>query len=122
MAAWRSPASSSSTNVLGNDIDEPDRSPGPNYKSTLQERAQAIHLPQPHYVIVEETGPGHAKTFLVEARIGTAYKRQGIGPSKKSAAQDAARAILEEMDSTAEPPVGIASLSELSESLDKHQT
>jgi ribonuclease-3 len=109
-------------NVLGNDIDTPIEDPAPNYKSALQERAQAVKLPQPHYVIVEESGPGHAKTFLVEARIGTAYKRQGIGPSKKSAAQDAARAILEEMDSTAEPPVGIGSLSELSESLDKHQT
>jgi len=109
------------TNVLGNDIDAPIEDPAPNYKSALQERAQAIKLPQPHYVIVEESGPGHAKTFLVEARIGTAYKRQGTGPSKKSAAQDAARAILEEMDS-AEPPVGLASVSELPASLDKHQT
>lgn len=69
-----------------------------NYKSTLQERAQAVHLPQPHYVIVEEIGPGHAKTFVVEARIGSVYRRQGSGQSKKSAAQNAARAILEEMD------------------------
>jgi ribonuclease-3 len=71
-----------------------------NFKSTLQERAQAIHLPQPQYVIVEETGPGHAKTFLVEARIGTAFRRQGSGPSKKAAAQNAAKAILEEMDTS----------------------
>lgn len=69
-----------------------------NYKSALQERAQAIHLPQPHYVIVEETGPGHAKTFIVEARIGSSYVRQGSGSSKKSAAQNAAKAILEQMD------------------------
>ena len=60
---------------------------------------------------------------MVEARVGTAYlRKQGSGSSKKAAAQDAAKAILEEMDSTAEPPVGIGSLSELSESLDKHQT
>jgi ribonuclease-3 len=69
-----------------------------NYKSTLQERAQAIHLPQPQYVIVEETGPGHSKTFVVEARVGTVYRRQGSGSSKKSAAQNAAKAILEAMD------------------------
>ena len=72
-----------------------------NYKSALQERAQAIHLPQPHYVIVEESGPGHAKTFLVEARIGTQYKQHGSGPSKKAAAQNAAKALLDEMDTIA---------------------
>ncbi|HYP09628.1 MAG TPA: ribonuclease III [Bryobacteraceae bacterium] len=82
----------------GGDLQPPTEEPENNYKSTLQERAQAIHLPQPQYVIVEETGPGHAKTFLVEARIGTAYRRQGSGPSKKAAAQNAAKAILEEMD------------------------
>ena len=70
-----------------------------NYKSELQERAQAVHLPQPHYVIVDETGPGHSKTFTVEARIGTAYRQQGAGASKKAAAQQAAKAILEEMNS-----------------------
>jgi ribonuclease-3 len=87
-------------NILGeSDVDELREDRETNYKSELQERAQAIHLPQPHYVIVEETGPGHAKMFTVEARIGTAYRRQGAGNSKKSAAQQAARAILEEMDS-----------------------
>jgi ribonuclease III len=74
----------------------------PNYKSALQERAQAIHLPQPHYVIVEESGPGHAKTFVVEARIGSVYRQQGSGTSKKAAAQNAAKAILEQMDTA--PP------------------
>lgn len=86
-------------NVLGNShIEEIGEEPETNYKSTLQERAQAVHLPQPQYVIVEETGPGHAKTFLVEARVGASYRRQGVGPSKKAAAQNAAKAILEEMD------------------------
>jgi ribonuclease III len=86
-------------NILGDsDVEEIPEDHETNYKSELQERAQAIHLPQPHYVIVEETGPGHAKTFTVEARIGTVYRRQGSGHSKKSAAQKAAKAILEEMD------------------------
>jgi ribonuclease III len=86
-------------NVLGgNDLQEVADDQETNYKSTLQERAQAIHLPQPQYVIVEETGPGHAKTFVVEARVGAAYRKQGSGSSKKAAAQDAAKAILEEMD------------------------
>jgi ribonuclease III len=86
-------------NVLGSsNVEELLEAQETNYKSTLQERAQAIHLPQPHYVIVEEIGPGHSKTFLVEARIGSAYLRTGSGPSKKAAAQNAAKAILEEMD------------------------
>jgi ribonuclease-3 len=89
-------------NVLGaSEVDGLQENEESNYKSELQERAQAIHLPQPHYVIVEETGPGHAKTFTVEARIGTVYKQKGSGYSKKSAAQNAAKAILEEMDSPA---------------------
>src|SRR3954453_3957894 len=63
-------------NVLSSSIEAPIEDPETNYKSVLQERAQAVRLPQPHYVIVEETGPGHAKTFLVEARIGSTYRRQ----------------------------------------------
>lgn len=83
--------------VLENGLDTGLSEPETNYKSQLQERAQAAGLPQPHYVIVNETGPGHAKTFLVEARIGSAYRQQGAGSSKKSAAQNAAKAILDEM-------------------------
>jgi len=82
----------------GNNIDTLIEDQETNYKSALQERAQAVRLPQPHYAIVEETGPGHAKTFIVEARVGSAYRRLGSGPSKKSAAQKAAQAVLEEMD------------------------
>jgi ribonuclease-3 len=84
--------------VLGNGTGDLLEDQETNYKSALQERAQAVRLPQPHYAIVEETGPGHAKTFIVEARIGSAYRRVGSGPSKKSAAQKAAKAILDEMD------------------------
>ena len=71
---------------------------GVNFKSALQERAQAIQLPQPKYAIVEQSGPGHARTFTVEARVGEAYSSLGTGLSKKAAAQDAARAILEKME------------------------
>jgi ribonuclease-3 len=70
-----------------------------DYKGTLQERTDANRLPKPQYITVQETGPGHAKTFVVEARVGSIYRRQGTGQSKKSAAQNAARAILDDMDS-----------------------
>lgn len=69
-----------------------------DYKGSLQERTDANRLPKPHYVTVQELGPGHSKTFIVEARVGEVYRRQGTGFSKKSAAQHAAKAILDDMD------------------------
>jgi len=88
-------------NIVDCDSNVPLDEPGTNFKSVLQERAQAVRLPQPHYIIVGESGPGHAKTFLVEARIGETYRSQGTGASKKSAAQNAAKGILDQMDEEA---------------------
>jgi ribonuclease-3 len=68
-----------------------------DYKSALDQHSQGIGLPQPTYVVVEHTGPVHARTFTVEARVGDKYTGQGSGPSKKAAAQQAAKAILEGM-------------------------
>lgn len=65
-----------------------------DYKSALQEMAQALHLPQPRYTILEERGPEHAKTFLVEVRLGREWVSQAEGLSKKSAGQKAAQRIL----------------------------
>jgi ribonuclease-3 len=65
-----------------------------NYKGALEERAKAEHLSGPQYVTIEESGPGHAKTFVVEARVGEIRSR-GAGPSKKAAAQKAAKGILD---------------------------
>jgi ribonuclease-3 len=69
-----------------------------NYKSVLQERAQALKLPLPIYVTVEEGGPAHARVYVVEARVGSQRSSLGSGSSKKAAAQEAAKKILEEMD------------------------
>ncbi|MBX5495291.1 MAG: ribonuclease III [Bryobacteraceae bacterium] len=71
-----------------------------DYKSELQEAAQAMKLPLPRYLIVKEEGPEHAKTFTVEARIGRDLVRQAEGPSKKSAGQLAARLLLEGLRSS----------------------
>jgi ribonuclease-3 len=65
-----------------------------DYKSALQELAQSLKLPQPRYAIVEERGPEHAKTFLVEARVGREWVSRAEGLSKKSAGQKAAEQIL----------------------------
>jgi ribonuclease-3 len=65
-----------------------------DYKSALQELAQSMKLPQPRYAIVEERGPEHAKTFLVEVRVGRDWVSRAEGLSKKSAGQKAAQEIL----------------------------
>jgi ribonuclease-3 len=69
-----------------------------DYKSALQEMAQALKLPQPRYVTVEERGPEHAKTFLVEVRVGREWSSRAEGFSKKSAGQKAAQQALEKLN------------------------
>jgi ribonuclease-3 len=68
-----------------------------DYKSTLQEMAQALKLPPPRYVIVAEDGPEHSKTFTVEVRLGKEWVSQAQGLSKKSAGQRAAQQILAQL-------------------------
>ncbi len=68
-----------------------------NFKSALQELAQARKLPQPRYAIVREKGPEHSKTFTVEVRVGSEWSAQADGRTKKLAAQRAARGIYERM-------------------------
>lgn len=73
-----------------------------DYKSSLQEKLQALGHPQPAYVLVKEQGPEHRKTFTVEARLRGAEARgvcefvgRAEGSTKKNAEQDAARQVLE---------------------------
>ena len=67
-----------------------------NYKSALQEYLQARAMPPPTYVVVEETGPPHRKTFTMEVRVrGVATRADGA--SKKSAEQKAAQLALERL-------------------------
>jgi ribonuclease-3 len=68
-----------------------------DYKSALQERAQRLKLPPPRYSILEERGPEHAKTFVVEARIGREWSGRAEGLSKKSASQEAARLVIQQL-------------------------
>lgn len=60
-------------------------------KSILQEMVQ--HLPEGErleYVLVDEFGPEHDKTFVMEARIGGMVLATGKGKTKKAAQQEAA--------------------------------
>jgi ribonuclease-3 len=68
-----------------------------DFKSALQEMAQALKLPTPRYVVVEEDGPEHSKTFTVEVRLGKEWVSQARGQSKKSAGQKAAQQILQQL-------------------------
>jgi ribonuclease-3 len=68
-----------------------------NFKSALQELAQARKLPHPRYVLVREKGPEHSKTFTVEVRVGPDLTAQAEGRTKKIAAQRAARGVYERL-------------------------
>jgi ribonuclease-3 len=62
-----------------------------NYKSMLLEYAQACGWKQPRYQVVEEKGPSHQREFTVDVLLNNEALGRGIGRSKKSAEQRAAR-------------------------------
>lgn len=71
-----------------------------NYKSALQEHLQAARAGTPVYKVKSESGPDHHKRFLVEVRLKPAEGEpgkplaRGLGGTKKTAEQDAARRAL----------------------------
>lgn len=73
--------------------------PGQDFKTTLQEFTQARYKVLPSYHGLAESGPGHAKHFLVEVRLNDMPLAQGEGSTKKQAAQRAARLALEKLES-----------------------
>ena len=68
-----------------------------NYKSALLEYTQAERLPLPHYKLVNESGPGHNRTFEVKVVVGDDELGTGIGKSKKKAEQLAAEVALQSL-------------------------
>lgn len=61
-----------------------------NYKSLVLEHAQANSWDSPEYRLVEESGPDHAKRFIVEIILNGEPCGRGEGTSKKAAEQRAA--------------------------------
>lgn len=59
-------------------------------KSKFQERAQEVQKITPHYKVIKETGPDHAKTFEVGLYLGDEKVSVGEGSSKQEAQVDAA--------------------------------
>ena len=64
-------------------------------KSHLQEVSQQIDGATPVYKVISEEGPDHDKIFTLGAYVNDKLMGKGIGPSKQSAQQQAARAALE---------------------------
>ena len=69
-----------------------------DYKSRLQERAQAVLQTAPVYQVVAETGPDHDKRFEVTLSLVGREWGRAIGRSKKEAEQSAAAVALLALD------------------------
>ncbi len=69
-----------------------------DFKSRLQELAQAKLQMAPSYIVLSERGPDHAKTFEIAILIGEKEYGRAFGRSKKEAQQNAARQALAVMD------------------------
>ncbi|NLE76653.1 MAG: ribonuclease III, partial [Chloroflexi bacterium] len=63
-------------------------------KSQLQELTQQLLQLTPAYLLVEESGPDHAKEFTVEVWVGELPYGRGSGSSKQKATLQAALAAL----------------------------
>lgn len=68
-----------------------------DYKSQLQEIAQAKFNITPNYNIISEKGPDHTKTFETGAYLGKKLLAKGEGKSKQDAEQEAAKRALEKL-------------------------
>jgi ribonuclease-3 len=77
-------------------------------KSRFQEVIQHQLQITPHYVTIGESGPDHAKTFVVEVYVGDEAWGSGSGPSKARAARQAAIAALARLSAEDEASGGEA--------------
>ncbi len=68
-----------------------------DYKTKLQEIVQQSHEEQLRYILEQETGPDHAKHFVVAVHLNSNCVARGEGKSKKAAEQAAAREALKLM-------------------------
>jgi ribonuclease-3 len=65
-----------------------------DFKTRLQEYTQKHLNSTPHYIVTDEEGPDHDKTFEVVISIGGKAYGTGRGRSKKEAEQRAAEEAL----------------------------
>jgi ribonuclease-3 len=62
-----------------------------DYKSLLQEVCQRHYHAYPQYRLVKRSGPDHEHLFWIEVNVNGSNYGPGVGRSKKSAEQEAAR-------------------------------
>lgn len=67
-----------------------------DYKSALQEAVQS-HRKSVEYVLLNEEGPAHDKTFTFEVRVDGIKFGEGTAKSKKEAEQEAAKTALDKL-------------------------
>ncbi len=70
---------------------------GGNFKSLLQQHAQREAGTTPVYMLIDEQGPDHSKSFKVAARVDERRFHPAWGRNKKEAEQRAARNALYEI-------------------------
>ena len=86
--------------AFGRHVDrlDPER-PAKDAKTRLQELLQARHRGLPHYRVVSVLGEAHRQSFEVECSVrGTDHKATGSGTSRQRAEQQAAKAMLEQLE------------------------
>lgn len=69
-----------------------------DYKTQLQELAQARFKLTPTYSLVKEEGPDHEKIFFMAVYLGEEVFERGSGTSKKEAQQEAARRAIRKLE------------------------
>ena len=77
-------------------IENPDITFFSDYKSALQEAMQTDKR-DVEYILIDEEGPAHKKTFTVEVKVGDVVYGKGVAHSKKEAEQNAAENALEKL-------------------------
>jgi ribonuclease III len=65
-----------------------------NYKSKILELSQHDGFGFPHYTVIATSGPDHAKEYRVRIKVAGVTLGEGVGPNKKLAQQNAARAAI----------------------------
>lgn len=68
-----------------------------DYKTLLQEVIQRNPEERLSYVLIDESGPDHSKSFSVEVHLNSNVIGFGVGKSKKQAEQEAAKQALKLM-------------------------
>jgi ribonuclease-3 len=69
-----------------------------DFKSALQEQLHNLGRPEPVYRVVNEIGPDHRKTFVVQVIIHGEVVAESSGRTKKEAQQSAAHLALESIN------------------------